>query len=119
MPLPWEANGPSLGFGPTAASWLPQPAGYLELARDLQEKDDSSTLNLYKRALEIRKELKLGEGSFDWVSTGELLSYQNQNVIVVHNFGKDCALPAGRLVLSSDSEQGDLLRSNQTLWLEI
>ena len=119
VPMPWEAAKPSLAFGPTTASWLPQPASYRELARDLQEKDDSSTLNLYKRALEIRKELRLGEGSFDWVSHGDLLSYQNQGVIVVHNFGEDTAIPNGQVLLSSDPNQGENLKSNQTLWLRV
>ena len=119
MPLPWEAERPSLGFGPTAASWLPQPASYQALARDLQEQDEKSTLNLYKRALELRKELRLGEGSFDWVSHGDLLSYQNQGVIVVHNFGEETAIPNGQVLLSSDPNQGENLKSNQTLWLRV
>ena len=119
VPLPWEAAKPSLGFGPTAASWLPQPAGYQSLARDLQEQDEKSTLNLYKRALELRKELRLGEGSFDWVSHGDLLSYQNQGVIVVHNFGEDTTIPNGQVLLSSDPNQGEDLKSNQTLWLRV
>ena len=119
VPLPWEANSPSLGFGPGQNPWLPQPKSYRQLARDNQEQDQASTLNLYKKALRIRKELALGEGSFDWVENGSVLSYQNGNVLVVHNFGEDCASPAGRLLLSSDPEQADLLRSNQTLWLAI
>jgi alpha-glucosidase len=119
VPLPWEANSPSLGFGPGQNPWLPQPKSYRQLARDNQEQDQASTLNLYKKALRIRKELALGEGSFDWVENDSVLSYQNGHVLVVHNFGEDCASPAGQLLLSSDPEQADLLRSNQTLWLAI
>jgi alpha-glucosidase len=117
--LPWEANSPSLGFGPNQNSWLPQPSSYQQLARDNQELDPASTLNLYKKALTLRKELALGEGSFDWVQNDELLSYQNGQLLIVHNFGQDCALPPGQLLLSSDPNQADLLRSNQTLWLEV
>lgn len=119
VPLPWEANSPSLGFGPNQNSWLPQPDSYQQLARDNQEHDQASTLNFYKKALRLRKELALGEGSFDWVQNEELLSYQNGQLLIVHNFGQDCTLPAGRLLLSSDPYQADLLRSNQTLWLEV
>lgn len=119
VPLPWEANSPSLGFGPNQNSWLPQPDSYQQLARASQEQDQASTLNLYKKALRLRKELALGEGSFDWVQNDELLSYQNGQLLIVHNFGQDCTLPAGRLLLSSDPYQADLLRSNQTLWLAI
>lgn len=119
VPLPWEANSPSLGFGPNQNSWLPQPDSYQQLARASQEQDQASTLNFYKKALRLRKELALGEGSFDWVQNEELLSYQNGQLLIVHNFGQDCTLPAGRLLLSSDPYQADLLRSNQTLWIAI
>jgi len=119
VPLPWEQGAPSLGFGPSETSWLPQPESYRALARDTQESDPGSTLNLYKQALAMRKELKLGEGSFDWVSTGDLLSYQNQGVIVVHNFGQDTKLPLGEILISSDPDQGHTLRANQTLWLRV
>jgi alpha-glucosidase len=119
VPLPWEQGSSGLGFGPSETSWLPQPESYRALARDTQESDPGSTLNLYKQALAMRKELKLGEGSFDWVSTGDLLSYQNQGVIVVHNFGQDTKLPLGEILISSDPDQGHTLRANQTLWLRV
>ncbi len=119
VPLPWEAATPSMGFGPSESSWLPQPNGYQALARDIQELDESSTLNLYKKSLRLRKELSLGEGSFDWVAKGDLLSYQNQDVIVIHNFGEDTELPFGELLVSSDPQQTELLRENQTVWLRV
>ena len=119
VPLPWEQEPPSLGFGPSNSSWLPQPHRYGVLARDVQEQSPTSTLNLYKQALALRKDLKLGEGSFDWVSTGDLLSYQNQGVVVVHNFGQDTKLPLGEILISSDPDQGETLRANQTLWLKV
>ena len=119
VPLPWEAATPSMGFGPSESSWLPQPNSYQALARDIQELDESSTLNLYKKSLRLRKELSLGEGSFDWVAKGDLLSYQNQDVIVIHNFGEDTELPFGELLVSSDPQQTELLRANQTVWLRV
>lgn len=119
VPLPWETASPSLGFGPNQNSWLPQPNSYQQLARDNQEQEQASTLNLYKKALKLRKELTLGEGSFDWVRNDELLSYRNGQLLIVHNFGQDCALPAGQLLLSSDPNQSDVFKSNQTLWLEV
>ncbi|MET1019839.1 MAG: glycoside hydrolase family 13 protein, partial [Microterricola sp.] len=36
VPIPWETGGPSYGFGPTTASWLPQPAVWAQFARDQQ-----------------------------------------------------------------------------------
>ena len=36
VPIPWEADAPSYGFGPADASWLPQPAVWAEYALDRQ-----------------------------------------------------------------------------------
>lgn len=119
VPLPWQSSEPGLGFG-SATPWLPQPTSYAELARDSQESDQSSTLNLYKSALALRKNLALGEGSFDWVQKGSVLSYQNGNTLVAHNFGEVAvSLPEGELLLSSDPEQKDLLGAGQTVWLTV
>lgn len=116
VPLPWVRGGETNGFNQGSHSWLPQPASYAELSRDVQESDADSTLNLYKAALRIRKHLALGEGSFDWVSTSDLLSYRNGDVLVVHNFTENNSLlPEGELLLKSGS--GELLEPNQTAWI--
>ena len=43
VPLPWTADGPSFGFGPSAAH-LPQPAWFGPLSVQAQERDPASTL---------------------------------------------------------------------------
>ena len=67
IPFPWSASGPSLGFGPTAATWLPQPAAYRELAVDRQEGVPGSTLELYRHLLGLRREHAVGTGSLEWL----------------------------------------------------
>ena len=119
VPLPWEKGNESNGFNETGKAWLPQPASYAALSRDQQEGVAGSTLELYKQALALRKELKLGEGSFDWISKDSDLSYENGNVIVVHNFGADpVLLPEGRVLISSApvTEDGHL-SPNDTAWI--
>ena len=118
VPLPWDQSEPALGFS-SGGSWLPQPESYRALARSKQESNAASTLNLYKEALRLRKELRLGEGSFDWVENDGLMSYQNGDVLVVHNFGSAVQLPAGEVLLSSDPEQKDLLGAGQSVWLKL
>jgi alpha-glucosidase len=116
VPLPWERGGSSNGFSSADISWLPQPVSFGPLSRDEQELQEGSTLNLYKRALSLRKELGLGEGSFDWVSQAELLSYKNDGVLIAHNFSnEELPLPAGELLLKSGS--GSSLMPNQTAWI--
>ncbi len=66
VPLPWTVFGSSFGFGPNEGSepWLPQPRSWGQLSVAAQEADSHSMLNLYRRALHLRREF-LG-ASFRW-----------------------------------------------------
>ena len=55
VPLPWSAEGPSLGFNGTGAAWLPQPAWFADYAADTQDGVDGSTLELYREAVALRR----------------------------------------------------------------
>jgi alpha-glucosidase len=124
VPLPWEPAGPSLGFG-TGPGWLPQPAGWIDISQSRQRDDLSSTLELYREALRLRRKVG-GDGSLRWLErTPSLLSFQRDTGLVcVTNFGSDAvALPAGALVISSapplaagDGDPG-LLPAEATAWL--
>ena len=119
MPLPWQKGNASNGFNDSGLAWLPQPASYAELSLDQQELDPESTLNLYRQMLKLRREHRLGEGSFDWLSQGDVLAYKNGAVTVIHNFSAETiALPAGKLLLSSLplNAQGQL-NPNDSAWV--
>ena len=122
IPLPWEPEGDSSGFSESGKSWLPQPASYKELARSIQEKNPESTLSFYKTALELRKQLGLGEGSFSWL-TGhqgpETLGYENSGVKVLYNFGtQPVDLSTFEILLSSQPLSGKQLATNQCAWIK-
>ena len=126
VPLPWEAGvGAANGFNRTGAGWLPQPEIYREYARDQQEGVAGSTLELYKSALRIRRELKLGEGSFDWLpefTNDRALGYRNGRVLVIHNFGEDALpLPQGSVLLRSvaDTSPTDAIGAHETVWVQL
>ena len=114
VPLPWEEGQPSNGFS-SAAGWLPQPSSYAGLSRKSQEGRAGSTLELYRAALKLRKELALGEGSFDWVEQGDVLSYQNGKLTISHNFGSQQKDIQGTILLRSESQDGPL-QPNETVW---
>ncbi|BBJ44305.1 alpha-glucosidase [Streptomyces antimycoticus] len=62
VPLPWTRSGESYGFGP-GGSWLPQPDDWSGLSVEAQTGDPGSTLELYRGALALRRELPgLGTG---------------------------------------------------------
>ena len=118
VPLPWEMGNASNGFNQTGKAWLPQPDGYAALSRDQQQDKDGSTLTLYQQSLKLRKQFKLGEGSFDWVTKTDVLSYQNGRVQIVHNFSSEPVKLTGEVVISSMplGKDGSLL-PNDTAWV--
>jgi alpha-glucosidase len=125
VPLPWESGvGAANGFNSTGKAWLPQPEIYPAYSRDQQEGVAGSTLELYKHALKLRRDLKLGEGSFEWVAeyVGESsLGFRNGEILVVHNFGHEpIDLPAGEVIASSleGMTAGHKLVADQTVWIK-
>jgi alpha-glucosidase len=124
VPLPWQAGvGVANGFNTTGKSWLPQPEVYREYARDQQDGVAGSTLELYKSALHIRRELKLGEGSFAWLPqfTNEVsLGYRNGGILVIHNFGREpIAMPSGDVILRSANETDHKhIAAHETVWIK-
>ncbi|MEV6345119.1 glycoside hydrolase family 13 protein [Actinoplanes sp. NPDC051851] len=124
VPIPWEADAPSYGFGPTDASWLPQPAVWSEYALDRQIDVPGSTWELYRSALATRRAENLGGGSLTWESEPEsrVLAFRNGGILVLTNFG--CApagLPSGARVLLSSEPLGDDGRvpTDVTVWAAV
>jgi alpha-glucosidase len=126
VPIPWEADAPSYGFGPTDNSWLPQPPSWATYALDRQVGIPASTYEVYREALRLRREFTLGTGELSWLDapTGVLaFRVAPTNVVVVTNFGPDpvalsTVLPDGYEVLHcSAALDGDLLHSDVTIWV--
>jgi alpha-glucosidase len=117
VPLPWEMGNASNGFNQTGKAWLPQPQSYAALSRDQQVGKPGSTLTMYQQALKLRKELKLGEGSFDWVSKTSVLTYQNGNLRVIHNFSSEPIAIEGEVLLSSMPLAAGNLLPDDTAWI--
>jgi alpha-glucosidase len=125
VPLPWESGaGTANGFNSTGKAWLPQPEIYAAYSRDQQEGVAGSTLELYKLALRLRREHKLGEGNFEWVSeyvSEASLGFRNGEILVIHNFGEEpITLPAGEIIASSVEglTEGRKLAADQTVWIK-
>jgi alpha-glucosidase len=120
VPLPWEADAPSYGFGPSDRSWLPQPAIWAEYALDRQQGVPGSTWELYRAALAARREYGLGAGTVAWQQApAEALAFRNGEVLVLTNFGGEpVALPAGAtLLLASEPLDADgRVPTDVTVW---
>ncbi len=111
VPLPWTADAPAFGFG-TGTPWLPQPAWFARYAADVQEKDDKSTLHLYRRAVALRRARGLGRpGPVEWLETGEdaVLAFRRGALVCAVNTGSTpFTAPAawGEVVLGSAAADG-------------
>ncbi|MEH0970992.1 glycoside hydrolase family 13 protein [Micromonospora sp. CPCC 205546] len=121
VPIPWEADAPSYGFGPTDASWLPQPSLWAEYALDRQRDTPGSTYELYRTALRLRREHGLGEGTLRWLASGdEVLSFRNGALTVLTNFGDVAVpLPAGTELVHASAPLDDdgAVPTDVTVWV--
>jgi alpha-glucosidase len=118
VPIPWEADAPAYGFSPTGASWLPQPASWATYAADQQTGVAGSTLEMYRTALRLRRELQLGSRTLAWEDSPQgTLAFTMGDIHIWANTTADPVdLPRGaNLLLSSQPTHGPLL-PNMTAW---
>lgn len=118
VPLPWRRSGPSFGFG-SAPGWLPQPEDWGILSVEAQLEDDDSTLNLYKAAIRLRRELGLAHAPLEWVEQqGDVIAYRRGGIVCQVNFGPVSVMPVpGRVIISS----GDATRElppDTAIWVQ-
>jgi alpha-glucosidase len=120
VPLPWTQDGPSYGFGPANAH-LPQPDWLGGYAVSVQELNLNSTLNLYRRALALRRDVFAGQ-KVSWVdSESSVLHFERPGGVgCVTNFGTEpITLPHGEVLLSSVELADGQLPSDATAWLRL
>jgi alpha-glucosidase len=84
----------------------------------------ATTIWVSERTFGIRRELKLGEGSFAWLpqfTNDRALGYRNGGILVVHNFGTDAlSLPAGEVILRSIfGGDASHIAPNETVWVSL
>ena len=122
VPIPWETASPAFGFSSSGDSWLPQPADFARFARDVQHGDPASTLELYRAALRLRAEHRLGTGALVWLEGygNDVVALRNGSVTVLANVGSLAVdLPAGEVLLSSTPLSGRMLPSDTTVWIAV
>ncbi|MFC7762731.1 glycoside hydrolase family 13 protein [Catellatospora bangladeshensis] len=123
VPIPWEADAPGYGFGPSGATWLPQPPVFAALALDRQRGVQGSTYEMYRSALRLRAQHQLGAGTLTWADGLDgVLTFQNGSVFVLTNFADTpAALPPGaRILISSEPLDSDgKVPTDVTVWAEV
>jgi alpha-glucosidase len=103
VPIPWSGEEPSFGFGPSAQSWLPQPARWAELSVEKQRADELSTWHLYQRVLRQRRsEPALGDGPMVWLDDAP------DEVLALKRFTSEGDQPAVAIVINMGDEASHL-----------
>lgn len=121
VPIPWTSDGAAYGFSPSGESWLPQPAEWATLARDVQTTDADSTLSLYRTLIAQRAAYGLGANDLEWVDGlggADVLAFRTGDLTVVANTGSTAVpLPAGRVVVASGPLGDGTLPGDTAVWL--
>ena len=122
VPLPWNKAGTSFGFG-TAGAHLPQPANFSEYSVEAESGIADSPLEIFRRALALRKELVTSE-ELVWHDSDhpDLLHFSRPNGWhCLTNFGHSSAeLPAGLQIIHSSAPLTGLeLPGATTVWARV
>ena len=118
VPIPWGGTEPPYEFGPGEGQpWIPQPPEWGSLSATAQAGDPHSTLELYRRALAVRRTLDLGSPLEGLEVDGDVLRFRRGDVAVVLNTGETgVPLPDGEVILASSPVDGSL-PPNTTVWI--
>jgi alpha-glucosidase len=129
VPIPWKTT-PQGSFGFSAnenlkpeEAWLPASSWWGQYSAESQEHDQNSTLNIYRKALAVRKtEAGLGDGPMEWINSGhDVVAFSRPgNFACYINFGSDFELPHNAEVLvASGPLKGNLLPTDTAVWLRV
>ena len=123
VPLPWSGSVAPYGFSPPGTTtWLPQPDDWAALTAEAQDGDPESVLELYRRALAVRRSTPDLHGApLEWLegAPGGVLAFRRGDLTCVVNMGDAPARrPPGHVLLaSSDGTPDDVLLPGTAVWL--
>ncbi len=121
VPIPWVGEAKNFGFGSGSRAHLPQPEWMGQYAVDVLDRDPESTLNMYRRAIHLRKELQCSE-TLEWVDSPEgTLYFKRPNGwgIFANVSTQDVPLPKGEVLLASSTGKIDsVVPGETTVWLK-
>ena len=121
VPIPWEGAAPAFGFSTGDKPWLPMPPAWQSITVEVQLEELTSTLSLYRTALELRSMRPEFQGSgLDWYgSPAGCLAFRRAGGLIcaLNTTGEPIPLPPGELLLASAPVSGGHLPSGAAAWL--
>jgi alpha-glucosidase len=121
VPLPWSGSEPPFGFGPAGSSpWLPQPPAWAQLSVEAQDGAPGSMLELYRRALAVRRtHAGLAGEALAWLAAPDgVLCFERDAGLrcIVNLSASPISLPASVTLLRSDDGDEDTLPPDAAAW---
>jgi len=120
VPMPWSGNVAPYGFSSATDTWLPMPADWASLTVAAQQDDSSSTLQLFRRAIELRRaRTRLGR-TVAWLpGPAEVVMFRcDDGLVCVLNTGPETAsLPPGEVLLTSGPLTDGALPPDTAAWI--
>jgi alpha-glucosidase len=124
VPMPWEGDTSPYGFSATPGTWLPMPGDWASRTVEAQLEDPSSTLSLYRQALELRQGHTTFTGAeLEWYGAPPgCLAFRRRGgglACALNASGAPVSLPTGQVLLASGplSSGDDALPPNTAVWL--
>lgn len=120
VPIPWERSGDSFGFG-ADGSWLPQPSDWGDVSVEAQTGDTTSTLEMYRQALAIRRKRFIEDETIEWLDEqADVVTFRRgAGVVCMVNIGVEpCEMPAGELLIASGPVEGSFLPPDTAAWVD-
>ncbi len=117
VPLPWtDVRDKAFGFNDSGNAWLPQPAWFAGYTVRSQDNDADSSLNLYRKAIALRKRMveRGGDVTLAWLDPGlcgdDGFGWKlPSGMTVLTNFSTTCAIALpedAHVLLSSCADYG-------------
>jgi alpha-glucosidase len=120
VPMPWSGTRPPYGFGGRRQPWLPMPAEWKELTVEAQTGRRGSTLELYRKALKVRRTFATtAPRDVEIIDRGKtVLAFRRGPVTVVLNAGtRPVRLPQGKVLVKSGRLVDGKLPPHTSVWI--
>lgn len=125
VPIPWTKEGTNFGFGNGKPAHLVQPDWMGEFAVETMQGIEGSTLDMYQKALKLRKTLQTTE-KLEWVNEAEsekkdMLHFKREGgwEVILNFNGEGVEVPEGAEVLiSSGPLDGKKVPMNTAVWFK-
>ena len=120
VPLPWKRGGTNFGFG-AGTPHLPQPKWFADFSVEAESGLDGSPLEVFRKALKLRRELQCAE-EITWHETTseDVLHFSRPNGWnCITNFkASKYPMPAGEIILASSPLVNGKIAAGTTVWFK-